>query len=97
VGRRTGGDAQRLCSNKSGAGQVGVEADNCCYGVEVVAPARAVSLRDTAAVQLPDGRRRGLARCVVGDLGGARRAGVGVGSAVNVTGCTRTLACASTP
>ncbi len=91
MGQRTGDFAERLCARGSGAGRAGVEVD--CAGVQV-APARKVKQRETVIVSLPDGRRRGSTRRDVGDLGGARRAGSGVGSAENVTGCT---ACPSAP
>jgi hypothetical protein len=89
--------AQRLCNRVSGAGRVEVEVDLArIAGVEEAA-ARAGYVRFTLTVRLPDGRRRALTRRLRQDLGVPRRAGVGVGRAENVIGCTRMSkrACAS--
>ncbi len=98
MGRRTGESAQRLCARGSGAGWVGVDEDKRYPGVAValeVAPARKEGRRDNAGAteHPPEERRRGLARRQVADLGGARRAGVGVGIVHRVWGCTRMRAC----
>jgi hypothetical protein len=84
--RRTGASAQRLCGSESAAGWMRVEVD---FAGAQVAPARKDGIRVTATVRLSDCLRRGFARRLRRDLGGSRRAGVGVGSAENVIDCTR--------
>jgi hypothetical protein len=89
--------AQRLCVGERGSGRAGVEVDFAGETGVVEAAARAERLRETAAVRLPDGRRRGSTRRRRRDLVVPRRADIGVGSTENVIGCTRMRACASTP
>jgi hypothetical protein len=94
--RRRTESAQRLGVNERGAGRVGVEVDFAGIAAVEEAAARAGNVRFTCTVRLPDGRRRGLTCRSNEDLGVPRRAGIGVGRAENVLGCTRTRACAST-
>ena len=89
--QRTGAEAQRLRVRGSGAVRVGVVVDDLRGAAkEQEAAARVEVLRHRpTTVRLREGLRCGLARRGVGDLGGARRTGGGVGRAENVAGCTR--------